>query len=225
MSALPPFLDRLADRDRQTLVDRLSVRTYQRNESIIELADGGVDVFFVLEGRAQVIIYSSEGKVVGYRTIGPGDIFGELAAIDGRPRSASVVAQDRSRVGRLGRAAFRELVESANGLAWVMMEHLSTQIRNLTGRIFEYSTLMVRERVVREVLRLAEAGSGLSSGGNQARIHPAPTHSDLAAQISTHREAVSREMSALAKRGLIEKRAGALILHDLAALRALCPED
>jgi hypothetical protein len=55
----------------------------------------------------------------------------------------------------------------------------------------------------------------------RASISPAPTHFDLAARISTHREAVSREMSALAKRKLIEKRGRALILHDLAGLHAL----
>jgi CRP/FNR family transcriptional regulator, cyclic AMP receptor protein len=68
---------------------------------------------------------------------------------------------------------------------------------------------------VRELLRLA------NTQGDEAAVEPAPTHFELAAMISTHREAVSREMSALAKRGLIEKRGARLMLIELETLRFL----
>ena len=168
------------------------------------------------------MLYSSDGKAVDYREIGAGDMFGELAAIDGQPRSASVVAQDPTRIGRLSHAAFQDLVDKHRTFAQSLLTHLSTQIRDMTGRIFEYSTLLVRERLIRELIRLA-GGDAVDAG--PAEIVPAPTHFDLAARISTHREAVSREMSALAKQGLVEKRAGILHLHDVETLRALCPEE
>jgi hypothetical protein len=92
-------------------------------------------------------------------------------------------------------------------------------VRLLTERVYEFSTLVVRKRLIKELLRLAEQG-----GENDARIDPAPRHFDLAARISTHREAVSREMSALAKKRFIGKRGRALVLLDVAALTALCSE-
>ena len=67
----------------------------------------------------------------------------------------------------------------------------------MTERVYEFSTLVVRKRLIRELLRLAEDNEQREGS---ASISPAPTHFDLAARISTHREAVSREMSALAKR-------------------------
>ena len=77
---------------------------------------------------------------------------------------------------------------------------------------------MVRKRLIRELLRLA-TDSAAASG--TATISPAPIHADLAAMIGTHREAVSREMSTLAKTQLIAKRGGTLALNDLGMLRLL----
>ena len=217
-----PFLETLSPSDRETLNARMTLRSYDKGEMVISVAEGGRDVYFVLEGRAHALLYSSDGKAVDYREIGAGDMFGELAAIDGQPRSASVVAQDPTRIGRLSHAAFQDLVDNHRTFAWSLLTHLSTQVRDMTGRIFEYSTLVVRERLIRELIRLA-GGDAIETG--PAEIRPAPTHFDLAARISTHREAVSREMSAMAKQGLVVKRAGALYLHDIAALRALCPPE
>jgi len=222
MTAPDSFLARLAENDRAALADRWTARRYERKEMIIAHDEHTRDVFFVLEGRARATIYSEGGRAVAYRDIEPGDIFGELAAIDGKPRSASVTGLDRVLVAKLSETAFREIVSNRPSFTWALLTHLALQTRRMTERIFEFSTLVVRKRLVRELLRLAE--SRPESGGS-ALIDPAPTHSDLAARISTHREAVSREMSALAKQRLIEKRGRRLVLSDLDELSALCRED
>ena len=212
------FLQRLAAEDRAALEARLIVHNCAQGELVISHLDQDRDVFFVLEGRVRATLYSSGGREVDYRDIGPGDVVGELAAIDGAPRSATVEALEPARLGRLSEAAFHELVESHPQLTWVLLKHLSAQIRVLTERVFEFSTLLVRDRLIHELLRLAEAAGGPEGG---AEIRPAPTHFELAHRISTHREVVSREMSVLAKAGLVEKRGGALIVSDLDQLRSL----
>jgi len=63
---------------------------YEPGEPIVEYLDRSDDVFFLVSGEARVIVYSMAGKVVSFHDLGPGDMFGELPAIDGRPRSASV---------------------------------------------------------------------------------------------------------------------------------------
>ena len=155
-------------------------------------------------------------------TSSPGGIFGELAAIDGRPRSATVIGLEPVLVAKLPQGAFREMVRSHPDFTWVLLTHLALQTRRMTERIYEFSTLVMRKRLVRELLRLAEPDGSVAA---RASIRPAPTHSDLAARISTHREAVSREMSALAKLKLIEKRKGLLVLPDIGRLEALCHEE
>lgn len=212
------FLKRLASSDRAALEALLVVHDCAEGEIVISHLDQDRDVFFVLEGRVRATLYSKGGREVDYRDIGPGDLFGEMAAIDGAPRSATVEALEPARLGRLPEAAFRALVASHPQLSWVLLQHLSAQVRRLTERVFEFSTLLVRDRLIRELLRLAQA-AGVQDG--RAEIRPAPTHFELASRISAHREAVSREMSALAKAGLLEKRGGALIVRDLERLWGL----
>ncbi len=212
------FLDRLSAGDRAVLEELFIVRDYAHGEIVISHLDEDRDVFFVLEGRLRATLYSRSGREVNYRDVGPGDVVGELAAIDGAPRSATVEELEPARLGRLSAAAFRELVKTRPGLNAILLEHLSAQIRRLTERVFEFSTLAVRDRLLHELLRLAEATS-MQDG--RAEIRPAPTQFELAHRISSHREVVSREMSGLSKAGLVVKREGALIISDLDQLRGL----
>jgi CRP-like cAMP-binding protein len=216
------FLQRLTTADRAALEARFVMQKCVPGEVVISHLDQDRDVFFVLEGRVRATLYSRNGREVDYRDIGPGDVVGELAAIDGAPRSATVEALEPSRLGRLSETAFRELLSSHTQLAWALLSHLSAQIRSLTERVFEFSTLLAHDRLIRELIRLAEA-SGVREG--RAEIQPAPTHLELASRISSHREMVSREMSALAKAGLVEKRGGALIVSNLNGLRGRIAED
>lgn len=222
MTTPTAFLSRLCDADVAALSARWSVHNYKHGEMIIAHGDSGRDAFFLLEGRARVTLFSEEGKEIAYRDITPGDIFGELACIDGKERSASIVALELTKAARLPPVVFRELVESHPRLAWSLLEHLSGLLRRMTDRVYEFSTLLVRERLILELIRRAQE-TGAVDG--HVQIEPAPTHFELAARISTHREAVSREMSALAKRGLIAKRGNKLVLNDLAALEMLAGKE
>ena len=76
------------------------------------------------------------------------------------------------------------------------------KIRALTTRVYEFSTLAVKNRIQAELLRLARLASG---DGKRARVAPAPTHSEIASRVATHREAVTRELNRLARLGLIER--------------------
>jgi len=222
VTTAPAFLSKLCEADRAALSEQWVAAGYLHSELIIAHGDSGRDVYFLLEGRARVTLYSREGKEIAYRDLLPGDIFGELACIDGKERSASIVALEATRVAHLPPAAFRKLVESHPRLAWTLLEHLSALLRRMTDRVFEYSTLAVRKRLILELIRRAQEVGPVHG---KVSISPAPTHFELAAQISTHREAVSREMSDLAKRGLIEKRGGALLLNNLAALETLAGKE
>lgn len=222
MTTAPAFLSRLTDADFDALARRWTSAGYRTGELIIAHGDTNRDVFFLLDGRARVTLFSEDGREISYRDLVQGDIFGELACIDGKERSASVVAVEPTRAARLPAAAFRELVHGHPNLAWLLLEHLSALLRRMTGRVYEFSTLVVRKRLILELLRRADE---IEPTCGRVSISPAPTHFELAAKISTHREAVSREMSALAKKGLVEKHGNRLELRDVAALEGLAQED
>ena len=221
-SSSSAFLTRLQQPDLDALARRWTVRSYRHNEAIIAHRDPGRDVFFLLEGRARVTLFSDSGKEIAYRDVGHGEIFGELAGIDGKPRSASVVALESARAARLPEAAFRDMVATHPVFAWALLVHLSAQLRRMTDRVFEYSTLVVRKRLILELLREAAESEPLDG---QPCICPAPSHVELAAKISSHREAISREMSSLAKKGLIAKRGNRIVLCRPETLELLVASD
>lgn len=212
------FLDRLPARDRTALIASLQRAHYSSGQSVLMQDDHTDDVYIVLSGSAVAESVSEQGKLTIYRAIEAGAVFGELSAIDRAPRSASVEGKGDLVVGRLARARFKELIDTSASFRWAMLEHLAEQSRKMTDRIFEYSTMLVADRVVTELIRLGET-AGESDG--HAELRPAPKHQDIAARISTHREAVSREMSQLAKQGLISRHGKDRLSIDLNGLRAI----
>jgi CRP-like cAMP-binding protein len=190
-------------------------RTIPAGKNIVHFQDETRDVYFLIEGRARVMIYSVGGKAVAFRELGPGDMFGELAAVDGRKRSATVEAIKTCVVGCMPDSEFRKLLRREPQVAEALLVHAIAQIRLLTARVFEFSTLAVKNRIQAEVLRLAQTGE---IRGNSARIFAFPTHVELANRISTHREAVTRELARLTRLGLLRRNGSSMTVTDVERL-------
>ena len=189
---------------------RCAWKRYAPGEPILDYLDKSDDVFFLTLGEVRVTIYSSVGKAVSFRELAAGEIFGEFPAIDGGSRSASVEARTNCLIASIAGSSFRELLQSEPGLAHALLR-LTKTIRALTNRVYEFSTLAVNNRIQAELLRLASLGS---KEGKGARIVPAPTHVEIASRVSTHREAVTRELNRLSRIGIIERRGGTLLVKD-----------
>jgi CRP-like cAMP-binding protein len=199
-----------------------SCRRYAPRDLIIDHLDSSDEVFFLLTGDARVTIRSVDGKAVSFRELGPGGMFGEYAAIDGRARSANVEARTDCLVVSMPGSAFRELLETEPKVAKFLLEHFVREIRELTTRVYEFSTLAVRYRIQAELLRLARLSA---PEGKIARIAPAPTHAEIASRTSTHREAVTRELNRLAKMGVLDQLNRELWIKDVDRLAAIVDES
>jgi len=194
---------------------RCAWKRYAPGEPILDYLDASDDVFFIALGEVRVTIYSTAGKAVSFRELGSGEIFGEFPAIDGGSRSASVEARTNCLIASMPGSSFRELLQSEPGLAQALLPRLVKTIRALTTRVYEFSTLAVNNRIQAELLRLASLGP---KEGKAARIVPAPTHVEIASRVSTHREAVTRELNRLSRIGIIERRGGTLLVKDVERL-------
>jgi len=178
-------------------------KTWEREESILRFQDETRDVYFLIAGKARVMIYTPDGRQVTFRDIGPGDMFGEFAAIDDAPRSASVEALQSCVVACMSGSEFRRMLRAEPTVMEAVLVHAIAQMRGLTARIVEYSTLAANLRIRAELLRLAKNGM---VEGSDVVIYPVPTHAEIASRITTHREAVAREFTSLTKKGLIERQ-------------------
>lgn len=194
-------------------------QTEARKPLFTRASDGG-EVYFLISGRVRITTYSAQGREVSFRDCGPGAHFGDLSAIDGQQRSADAVALEPSLLASLPPQAFMALMRREPAVALRMMRNLAALVRGLTERVIDLSTLGVQTRLHAELLDLARA-AGVAHDGT-ARIDPVPPHAALASKISTNREQVTREMSALTRRGVLRKDgAHALVVTDVRALEAL----
>jgi CRP-like cAMP-binding protein len=198
-----------------------SWRHFERGEPIVEYLDDSDDVFLIVSGEVRVTLYSATGKIVNLRDLSAGEVFGEYPAIDGGPRSASVEARKKCLLASMPAAAFQELLSAEPRVAQALLPQLVTKIRALTMRVYEFSTLAVKNRIQAELLRLANLAPREGKG---ARIVPPPTHVEIASRVSTHREAVTRELNHLRRIGLAERRGGALVIKDVDRLAEMVHE-
>ena len=180
-----------------------------------------MDVFFVVDGRARVVNNPVSGREITLDDINAGGHFGELAAIDGQPRSASVMALTQCSVAIMPQDRFMELVENHSSVALKVMRGLASIIRNSTERIMDLSTLAANNRVQADLLRLALNNM---DDDNRASIPPIPVHADVASRVSTTRETVARVMNDLARQGIVERQKNALVVQDVEQLQDMVEE-
>lgn len=196
-------------------------RRFAAGQQVISRDAADSDVYIVVSGHVRVTAFSASGRQVSYGEMHSGHWFGDFAAIDGLSRSADVVAIEETLVASMSPATFRALLHAHPQLCDRMLRRLVASVRELTERVFDFSTLGVQNRVHAELLRLARE-AGIEN--NTARLDPAPRHGDIAAQISTYREQVTRELSAMAKQGIVRRDGNALVIPDVATLERLVTE-
>lgn len=205
----------------QALVKACVWRRYADHEQIIDRQSESTDVFFVIDGHVRVVNYSLSGKEITLEDLGPGSHFGELSALDGQPRSASVMALQSSLIAALPQERFTSLLQENAIISFRVLRALAAIVRNSTDRIMDLSTLAANNRVQADLLRQARSSM---VGDNQAEISPIPVHGDIASRVSTTRETVARVLSDLARQNIVERRKNVLLIKDLTQLREMVEE-
>lgn len=211
----------LEPREIERLSQRVNWRNYKAHQQIIGHQEISNEVYFMVSGTVRVILFSSAGKEVAFRDISAGECFGEFAAIDGAPRSANVIALTDVMIGSVPAESFCSILQEYPAASMALLTYLTRLVRSLSERIFEFSTLAVKNRIHSELMRLARDHI---EDNNTARLAPAPTHADIASRISTHREAVTRELNELTKSGLLKRDGRTLIVTDVTELERMIHE-
>jgi CRP/FNR family transcriptional regulator, cyclic AMP receptor protein len=195
---------------------RITHATYEPGALVLDFDDVSTDVFFVDTGAVRVMVRNAGGREVILGDLQAGAIFGEMAAIDDQPRSASIAALNRSAVSRMSGSAFREMAAEVPLAALRVMRVLTGRIRLGNERLLEFATLTLRHRLHAELLREAR----LRPGTGELVISPPPLQHVLAARIGGRREAVSREIAEMLRTGQLKRTPAALVLTRPQELRA-----
>lgn len=205
-----PLFAGLPDEERARLAALLRPRRYMRSEVIFLEGDEGTALCLIAEGRIRIQLTGADGREVVINVYGPGEFFGELAMLDGEPRSADAIAQEVSRVYWLQRDDFVHFLDTHPRAAMTMMAHLSSRLRHTTRVVQDATFRDVPARLARVLLDLAERHGQTSGGG--IRIETRLTQGELAAMVGASRETVNRALRGFEQRGLIGWEASRMLI-------------
>lgn len=211
------LLDDLPANEKLDLAKKCFWRSYQTGEQILERSSDSRDVFFVVEGRVDIVNYGMSGREVAYATVEAGQYFGELSAIDCNPRSANVNAGSKCLLGSLSPENFQDLLIKNPSIMMSVMLRLAKIIRTSDDRILDLSTLGAVQRVCQELIRMAEPDPVTADSWI---IYPMPTQSAIASRVSTTRETVARVLGHLTHEGFVHKKGKSLYLNDKDGIKA-----
>ncbi len=200
------------------LEQRSTWRHYRRGEQVLDRDSDSRDIMFVVKGTVRIVNFSSSGREVAYATVSDGGYFGELSALDGQPRSATVVAIENCQLASLSPDIFAEFLLDHAQAAVEVLQRLAAIIRSCDDRIMDLSTLGAMQRVYRYVLRIAEPDPVNSAVWS---IYPIPTQHAIAGQVSTTRETVARALSNLNAAGIADRKGKTLYIRDRNGLESL----
>jgi len=193
-------------------------KRFLENDVIVDkdtLTDG---VFFIVFGNARVVHQIGGGEEVNIATLEIGDTVGEMSAIDGGRRSATVIANLECGTATIGSAEFRELLAEHGIVALNYLKKFSKMIRALDNRVLDLTLLSPDQRVFHELFRLAHPDDGPSEDWVISHL---PSHREIAMWANTSRETVAYVIGNLARRGIIERKHKTLYIHDFHALRRM----
>ncbi len=212
------LLGSLGAEEFRRLEERCTWRRYEAGEPIFDRDSPSRGVLFVVEGAVSVINSSPSGREIAYATVYAGQYFGELSAIDGKSRSATVVALKPCLLAEVAARVFVELLLAHPEIAMIVLQRLADIIRICDDRIMDVTTMGANQRVYLELLREAKPNPAADDAWT---IHPMPTHAQIASRASTTRETVARVLNRLVKDGLVRRKGKTLHINDRNQLAAL----
>jgi len=185
---------------------------------VFERGHGSTDVNFVVWGALRVVSQSATGREVAFAELPVGSYFGELSALDGKERSATVIATVPSIVAALPRNEFLLLIRENPEVALRLLGRLAAVVRELDSRVLDLSGMGVTQRVYVEVLRLAEPAP--ENDGTWV-VDPMPNHREIAALIGASPEDVAHAVGRLLQVGVARRVNRMLRIIDRAHVEAL----
>ncbi|MGE5504512.1 MAG: Crp/Fnr family transcriptional regulator [Actinomycetota bacterium] len=197
---------------------RCNWHRFASGDQVFDKESDTLDVYFVIEGAVRILTTVGDEREVALADVVAGNYFGELAAIDGMKRSARVVATRDSVLASLDGVGFLELMRRWPDIAVKVLARLTRIIRNLDTRVTQLSTQDESQRVMGELVRLAQPDP---SRPDAWHIPDLPNHKEIAAWAGTSREVVAQAIGELARDGVVRRKSMGLVICDWARLQLM----
>ena len=205
-----PLFEELEGKDLDAIAKVAISRSYSKGSIIILAEEEGDTLFIISQGQVKVSIVSEDGREAILALLGEGAVFGELSLLDGKPRSANVVATEATNLYMVRRADFLQLVYKVPQIAVGLLAELASRLRKTDRKIEGLALLDVTSRISETLLQLAdEQGEEQKTG---IILRNRPSHQQLANRAGTTRETVSRVLKRLESQGYITTRGRSIVI-------------
>ena len=205
-----PMFEHLAEAQLEHLSSLLHVRRYPRGEVVFHQGDVGTALFIIRKGQVAIRLSSPDGKEVTLALLDRGDFFGELALLDGEPRSTDAVAREETELLSLQRESFHQFLESSPQVALGLLASLSRLVRRVTRLVHDATFLDARTRLIRVLLELARSQG--QPGPEGVVITQKLTQVELANLCGLTRESTNKWLRFFVREGLLSYEGGQITL-------------
>jgi len=212
-----PLFATLSENELAALRRRDSSRKYARGETLFSEGDVCRGLFVVARGKIRIFKASPSGREQVLSIDGPGSSFAELPVFDGGDYPASAAAFEDAEVLFISRKDFQDFCREHPEVALKVIAVVGARLRRLVGIIEDLSFTTVRQRLIALILRLAQSSSSRSPEG--VHVELSKSQQDLAAELGTVRELISRNLGRLQAEGYLDVAGRSIIIKDLAGLR------
>lgn len=212
-----PLFASLTDIEMQALATRTSRMRFQKDEQLFAEGDPCSGLFLVATGRVRIFKLSASGREQILAVEGPGSSFAELPVFDGGNYPAAASALEDTEVLFISRKDFQNFCREHPDVGLKVIAVVGSRLRRLVGIIEELSFTTVRQRLIALILRLAQASHTRSKEGIHVEL--TKSHQDLAAELGTVRELVSRNLGRLQAEGFLDVEGRKIVVKDLAGLK------
>lgn len=210
------FLERLTEDERAAIKRCARTRRFPKGVAVFGEGDRSDRVFVLTSGWIKINYYTHDGKEVVFSLAGPGELIGELSAIDGLPRSATAVAMEDVDALVVSAEDFRSFLLDNPRVALLLLETVGLRLRDANRKRVEFSAQDVVGRVAQRLVEMADRFGRQEDGG--IRIGLSMSQQELAGWVGGSREAVNKALGELAARGWIDIQRRSLTILDLPAL-------
>jgi CRP-like cAMP-binding protein len=214
-----PFFAGLDPAALERLAGSMRTRRFRRGEVIFHLGDPGDALFVIIAGEVKISLPSETGDEAILATLRPGEFFGELALLDGAPRSASASAMIATETVVLPRDRFRELIATEAHVRDALLAALAAELRRLTTHVEELHFLDITGRLAARLVRLAQDG-GTRMPDGAIRLRTNLTQAELAAMVGCTRQSVNKLLGQFTDDGLLRLERDGILVTDLDGLVA-----
>jgi CRP-like cAMP-binding protein len=213
-----PLLEGLTDQELRAISELATRRRCRARQTVVQQSDPGEELFAVVSGRLKAVSTDPEGRETALAVMGPGEVFGEVALLDGGPRSLSVVALEPCELLVIHRDHWLRFVRGSPETAIKLLAVLAGRLRRLTERSEDVAFLRVGERLAKRLAALADS-FGIRDADGSVRLALKMSQQEMGDLVGATRESANKQIRAWEEAGLVRQDHGQLLIPDLEALR------